>query len=190
MPESSASLDPMATAASHVRILAAIVQGPARRTPRCARDHRARRWRQIRAEWLRTRAAPAIVGREIRAAEERLTIGRQEHGHGPSAASGGGLNEQHVDAVDVRPLLAIHFYGDEIFIEDARDLLVFERLALHHVAPVAGRVSDRQKDRLVFARGRFERLVAPGIPVHWIVRVLEEVGTLSAGQVVGHMDVC
>ena len=42
---------------------------------------------------------------------------------------------------------------------------VLERLALHHVAPVAGGVADRDEDRLVLAARSRERLLAPRIPV-------------------------
>ena len=70
-------------------------------------------------------------------------------------------------------------------LRNCADALVLERLAFHHVAPVAGRIADAQEDRLVF-RARFcKRLVAPREPVHGIVRVLEQIRRFLARQAVG-----
>ena len=55
---------------------------------------------------------------------------------------------------------------------------------LHHVAPVAGRVADREEDRLVLAARPLQRLVAPGVPVDGVVGVLEEVGARLAREAV------
>ena len=63
-----------------------------------------------------------------------------------------------------------------------RRRLVLERLALHHVAPVAGGVADREQDRLVLRAGARERLLAPRVPVDRIVRVLEQVRARLAGR--------
>jgi hypothetical protein len=87
-------------------------------------------------------AAVAIVGREVRSAEEWLQVRRQKDGHGPAAAAGGRLHEGHVDAVDVGALLAIHLHRHERSVENRRDGVAFERFALHDVAPVAGRIAD------------------------------------------------
>ena len=130
--------------------------------------------------------APAILGREVGAAEEGLEFGREPDGHRPAAAAGGGLDEGHVDAVDVGALFAIDFDADEVAVEELRRWLSFSNdFALHDVAPVAGGVADGKEDGLVFAARLFERFVAPGIPVHGIVGVLEQVGTLLLGQTIG-----
>jgi hypothetical protein len=44
----------------------------------------------------------------------------------------------HVDRVEVGALLAVELDADEVLVHELRDPLVLERLALHHVAPVAG----------------------------------------------------
>ena len=54
-------------------------------------------------------------------------------------------------------------------------VFVFKRFAFHHVAPMAGRVADAQENRLVLLARPGKGGRAPGIPVHRIVRVLEEV---------------
>ena len=119
--------------------------------------------------------APPRRRRKVGAAEERLQVGRQPHAHRPAAGAGRGLDEHHVDAIDVRPLLAIDLDRHEVLVEHRRDRGVLERLVLHDVAPVARRVADRQKDRLVLLPRPLERLVAPRIPVHGVVRVLQQV---------------
>ena len=80
----------------------------------------------------------------------------------------------HVDPVHVGPLLAVDLDVDEALVHQRRDLRVLERLVRHHVAPVAGRVADREQDRLVLGPRLRERLVAPREPV-------DRVGRRAAG---------
>jgi hypothetical protein len=83
--------------------------------------------------------AVARFVREIRAAEERHLVGREEHGERPAAVPlrEHGLRDL-VDLVDVGALLAIHLDVHEELVHHAGDALVLERLVRHHVAPVAG----------------------------------------------------
>src|SRR5712691_3463278 len=131
------------------------------------------------------RTAEAVVRRKIRAAEKRLAVRREPDRHRPTSAAGRRLHEQHVDAVDVGPFLAVDFDRHEVFVHHPRDLVVFKRLALHHMAPMTGRITDRQEERLILARGPLEGFLAPRIPVHGIVSVLEQVGTLLASEAIG-----
>ena len=87
--------------------------------------------------------------REVRAAEERLALGRQEDGHRPAAVPGQRDDRVHVDRVEVGPLLAVDLDADEVLVHQRRRLRVLERLVLHHVAPVARGVADREQDRPV-----------------------------------------
>ena len=118
----------------------------------------------------RREARPPVpaVRRKVRAAVERLQIRREPDAHRPSARPGRRLHEQHVDAIHVGALLAVHLDGDEARVEHLRDGRVLERLVLHHVAPVAGRVADGQEDRLVLAARGGKRLLAPRVPVHGV----------------------
>ena len=84
--------------------------------------------------------------------------------------------------VDVRALLTVNFDAYEVLVHQAGDVLVLEAFPLHDVTPVAGRVAYAEQDRLVLAAGLGERLIAPGIPVHRIVGVLEQVGAALSGQ--------
>src|SRR5690606_12942448 len=84
------------------------------------------------------------------------------------------------------PLLAIDLHVDEELVHEPRDLRVLEALVRHHVAPVAGRVSDRHEHRLVELLRARERLGAPRIPVDGVVLVLEQVRRGLAREAVGH----
>ena len=129
-----------------------------------------------RAQHLPERGQPVPrLGREVRAAEERLAVGREEDGQRPAALPGERDDGVHVDRVDVRPLLAIDLDVDEELVHHRRGRLVVERLALHHVAPVAGGVADRDEQRLALRAGATERLLPPRLPVDRVVGVLEEV---------------
>ena len=107
--------------------------------------------RELAEQVEEPRPAPSRRRRKIGAAEKRLELRRQEDRHRPSAGSGRRLHERHVDAVDVRPLLAVDLDRHEAGVERVGDRRVLERLVLHHVAPVTGRVANRQEDRLVLA---------------------------------------
>ena len=78
----------------------------------------------------------------------------------------------HVDRVDVGALFAVDLDRDEVLVHQGCYASVLERLALHDVAPVAGRISHTEEDRLVLADGALEGLGAPGVPVDRVVGVL------------------
>lgn len=106
---------------------------------------------------------------------------------GQPAVAGEGLADGHIYAVYVRALLLVHLDGDEIPVQNVRRLRVLKALVRHDVAPVAGAVADAQKDGLVLVPGFLKGLAAPGVPVHGIFRVLQEIGAGLAGQVVAHV---
>ena len=185
------------------RLVAVLDQRGARARPGVRLDRRGERFEDLPSRSLDLRALreprlvdprqhvgepgtpEARVGREVRAAEERAQVGGEEHVEGPSAAHAHRLHGRHVDAIHVGPLLPVHLDGNEPSVEQFRHRVVLERFALHHVAPVAGGVADREEDRLLLAPRLLERLLAPGIPVHRVVGVLEQVGALLADQPVG-----
>ena len=79
-----------------------------------------------------------LSAREIGAAEERLPFRRHEDGHRPAALAGHRLRSRHVDAVHVRPFLAVDLDRDQVLVHEGRGLLVLEGLMRHDVAPVTG----------------------------------------------------
>jgi hypothetical protein len=66
---------------------------------------------------------------------------------------------------------------------------MLEAFVLHDVAPVAGRVADRQEDRLVLPLCPLEGLLAPRIPLHGIVFVLEEIRTVFGSETIRHVSI-
>ena len=86
--------------------------------------------------------------RKVSAAPDRFAVGREEHGQRPAALLAEMMQRRHVDLIDVGPLLAIDFDVDEQLIHHRRGVVVLEALVRHHVAPVAGRIADREQDRL------------------------------------------
>src|SRR2546429_3687113 len=121
----------------------------------------------------------AVAGflREVGAAEERpLVFVRQEHGERPAAA----VLCQHllrnlVDAIDVRPLLAVHLDVDEVLVEKPCGGFVFEALVGRDVAPMTGVVSHAQVNRLFLGARPLECFIAPRIPLDGIVSMLPQV---------------
>jgi len=110
---------------------------------------------------------------------------RQEQIERPAATDAHGLGGRHVEVVHVGAFLAVHLDGYEPLVEDRGQAGIGERFALHHVAPVAGRVADREEDGPLLVSRPGERLFPPRMPVHRVVGVLEEVGALLADQAVG-----
>jgi hypothetical protein len=52
------------------------------------------------------------------------------------------------------------------------------------MAPMASRVTDAEKDRLIFLACFFECFVTPRIPIDWIVGMLLQIWTFLVDQVV------
>ena len=101
-----------------------------------------------RGQQLREGRQPvARLRREVGAGVEGPALVVEEDGHRPAAVPGQADGGLHVDRVDVGPLLAVDLDADEALVHQCRDRLVLERLVRHDVAPVAGRVADRQEDR-------------------------------------------
>src|SRR5262249_19883549 len=105
--------------------------------------------------------------------------------HGPATMLCQRHDGLHVDLIDVRALLAVHFDVYEEPIHEVRDPLVLERLPLHDVTPVTSRISNREKHRAVLSASALQGLLAPRIPVHGVVRVLAEIGAGLTGEPVG-----
>jgi hypothetical protein len=81
------------------------------------------------------------LGRVVGAAVEGDAVGRQPDRERPPRRARHGLHRLDVDLVDVGSLLAVDLHAHEKFVHERGRGRVLERLALHHVAPVARRVS-------------------------------------------------
>ena len=137
-------------------------------------------------EQQRAEAGPAVavLGGKVGAAEERLERRRQKDAHRPAALTAHQLHRRHVDLIEVGALLAVDFDADEVLVQVARDPWILEGLSLHHMAPVAGRIADREEDRLVLPPRPSERLVSPRVPVDRVFRMLAEVGARLVRQAI------
>ena len=91
----------------------------------------------------------------------------------------------HVDFVQVGPLFAVHLDGDEVAVQKFRHVLLLEAFMLHDVTPVTGGVTDAEEDQLVFLPRPIESFLAPGVPVHRVVCVLEKIRTRFVNELVG-----
>ena len=123
-----------------------------------------------------------LRAREERAGEERRAVRREQAGHRPAAVPGQRGRRVHVDGVDVGTFLAVDLDVHVVLVHHRGDLGVLERVVRHHVAPVAGRVADRQQDRDVPLARLGERLVRPLPPVDRIVGVLAQVRAGRVGE--------
>ena len=131
------------------------------------------------------RQVVAIDRREIRASVEGLALRGEKHGQRPTPASGQHLHRVHIDLIHVWPLFTIDLDVDEELVHQRGDLLILERLVLHHMAPVASRVPDAQQNWLVLGLRLRERFRSPGVPVHRVVRMLQEIRAGLASETVG-----
>ena len=124
------------------------------------------------------KAHPSVFGRgwEIRAAVKRLEFGCQENVQGPAAGAGGGLNETHVNLVDIGSFLPVDLDIDEMLVEVCGCGFILERLAFHHMAPMASGIANAQEDRFVLAPRQSQGFVSPRVPLDRIMGMLEEIG--------------
>ena len=126
--------------------------------------------------------AVAALGREVGPPEERLAVGGEEHRHRPPPVAGEALHHLHVDGIDVGSLLPVHLDVHEQLVHERGGGVVLEALVGHHVAPMAGRVPDREQNGNVTLSCLGEGVLAPREPVHRVVGVLAQVGAGLVGK--------
>ena len=132
------------------------------------------------------RPSPALLRREIGAAPEGLAVGRQEHGERPAALLAEQGQGRLIDGVEVGALLAVDLDVDVELVHERGRRLVLEALMGHDMAPMAGGIADGEQDRLLLGLGLGQRLRPPGLPMHRIVLVLQQIGAgLLAQPVAG-----
>ena len=117
--------------------------------------------------------------RKVGARVEGLQRGREKHAHGPASATRHDLGGGHIDAVNIRPFLAIHLNRHIVPVQQFGDRVVLEGFPLHDVAPVAGGIPNREKDGFILVSGLFQRFITPGVPVDRVMGMLQKIGTGS-----------
>src|SRR5467141_805556 len=75
-----------------------------------------------------SRAAHLVFGREIGAAEKRFAIREQKTGQRPAPLARDRADRGLIAGVDVGAFVTIHFYGDEVFVDDFGDFGVLVAL--------------------------------------------------------------
>src|SRR5262249_42315145 len=136
---------------------------------------------------LECRQAVARFLREVGAAEERppIIVGEEHRERPATTALRQHLLRDLVDAIDVRTLLAIDFDVDEVVVEDPGGGFVLEAFFMEDGAPVTGRISYAQMNRLFFPTRALESFGSPWIPVNGIVRVFPEIRARLGSEAVG-----
>ena len=92
------------------------------------------------------------------------------------------MNKGHINTIHVRSLLPIDFDADVIPVENVCDRGIFERFALHDVAPVTRGIAYRKKDWHLLGSGLLECFLTPGIPIDRVVRMLEQIRRFLMNQ--------
>ena len=140
---------------------------------------------------LEARTPIGVVFGEIGAGIDGPQVGSEEDAHRPAAVAARKQHRgRHVDLVEVGAFLAVDLDGDKIAVEGGGDFCVLERFVLHHVAPVAGRVADAEKDQLVFGARLGQRSFAPRIPIDRVFGMLQQIGAGFCRKAVGHKLRC
>ncbi len=114
--------------------------------------------------------------REIGATTIWLSGGGKEHSQRPAAGLAHLGQRRLVDAVYVRPFLAVDLDVYEVLVHHGRGFRIFEAFLCHHVTPVAGGIADGEQDWLVFAPCFIEGIFVPRLPRHGIPSVRQQVG--------------
>ncbi len=129
-------------------------------------------------------AHPLFLG-EIGAAIQRAAIRQGDAVEGPASAAGHQLHGSHVYLVHIGPFFSIYLYIDKQAVHHLGHCLVLKALALHDVTPVAGAIADADEQQSVRVAGQLQSLIAPRVPLHRVVGMLQQIGTRLVNEVVG-----
>ena len=81
----------------------------------------------------------------------------------------------HVNFVEVRSYLTVHFDTNEFLIEYICRFGIFKGLVAHHMAPMTGSIANTEKNGLILVARSLNGLIPPWVPVNGIVLVLLKV---------------
>jgi hypothetical protein len=63
--------------------------------------------------------------------------------------------------------------------------MVLKGFSFHDVAPVTGGIANGQKYGLIFLLRLLKRLISPGIPIHGIIGMLQQIGAFLMDEPIG-----
>lgn len=127
-----------------------------------------------------------IFGWEVSAAKKGPSVRQTEAIERPTPVALDHLDRIHHQLVDLGAFFAVNFDTDEMLIHQIRDPGLFEGFTGHHVAPMAGRIPNRNEDGFILGAGGGECLRPPWSPVHGVIPVLVEVEGAFFAQEVRH----
>ena len=93
---------------------------------------------------LKSGPAEPRLARKISTAPKRLTVWIEKHGQRPATLLAHQRDGALVDRVEIGAFLAVDFDTDEEIVHQRRRLFMLKALMRHDVAPMTGRVTDRQ----------------------------------------------
>ena len=128
----------------------------------------------------------AVIAGKIGSAEERLAVGGEHRGQGPSILPADGGHRGLVAGVHIRPLVPVHLHRDKVLVDHRGQFGILVAFAIHHMAPVAPHRADIQQDRLVLAGGVGKSLGPPLMPPDRLVHGGTKVRRGGVGERVGH----
>src|SRR6266849_3330493 len=110
-----------------------------------------------------------VFGREIGAAEKRFAVREKESGERPAALFGNRANGGLIAGIHIGALVAVHFDGHEILVDDLRDFGILVTFAVDDVAPVAPDSTNVEEDGFVLGLGASKSGIVPFVPVNRLV---------------------
>ena len=135
--------------------------------------------RHLGQQLLQTPPGDGVVEREVRAAEERGAVGRQENGDGVPSQPGQELHRRCVPLRHVGTLVAVDAHRNEQRVDHGAEQRVAVHLAVHDAAPAAIVGSYIKEDRPVESCGQRKRVTTPLLPAH---RLLRRPGQVRSGR--------
>ena len=112
--------------------------------------------------------------RQIRHGQRRCAVGQAKHVERPTATAHLCLCKAHVHRIYVRMLFAIYLHAHKRM-HRLCHLLKGKALLCHHMAPVAGGISNGNEQQPVPFPGLAQRVFAIRHPAHGIVRMLLQI---------------
>jgi len=118
---------------------------------------------------------PVFLG-QIAGDEIGIALGVEEEVERPAALVTHGIGGGLVKLIEIGALEPVGDHRNEILVDLLGDFGIGEALPVHHMAPMAGGVTQGQEDGLSFLFGLGQDVVAPYPPRHGIVLVRQEIG--------------
>ncbi|MEJ2163609.1 MAG: hypothetical protein P8X60_09965 [Robiginitalea sp.] len=115
---------------------------------------------------------------------DRFSVRQGDHIQGPPPRTGHKLDGRHVHLVNVRAFFTVYFDIDEVLIHKYGYGVILKGLLFHDMAPVTGGISNAYEHQLAFFCRTIPDILLPGLPVHRVPGVLQQIRTGFLSQTV------